>query len=104
MKTTTIRQLILQRLREKWKNGSTAYYYHQDIEDKLHAETHYKKDKKTGKDIPFHYTHGYIGREARKLCEDNLIERNPDEKNTYYRYKPTSHELSSQYMKIKYLL
>jgi len=104
MEKTSLKNIILQKLREKWKGGSLAFYHHQQIEDKLHEETHYKKDSKIGKQVPFHYTHANINRQLRLLEQDKLIEKfheegkNPDSEIAIYRYIPTPHELSSHLM------
>ena len=96
MKKETIRNLILQRFRSRFKEGHNGFVNGQTISEIMHHKTGHK--------------HGIIDRELRRMAEDGIIEKEMIKlegskvASIYYKYKPSSHEVASRYMQVKYLL
>jgi len=86
----SVRKLILQKFRKKFKEGNNGFVNSQKIQDVIHKET-FKK-------------HETIGRILRTLAEENFLEReemkmeNSKVASVFYKYKPTSHEIQSRVM------
>jgi len=87
----TIREIILKRFRTHWRDGFSGFVNSQQIQDSIHTLTGKK--------------HETIGRELRRMSEDNLITKkeikNPNSKisSVFYSYIPTRHEILSEKMK-----
>lgn len=88
---TTIRAIILKRFRIHWREGFNGFVNSQQIQDSIHTLTGHK--------------HETIGRELRRMAEDNIIEKEERKNPTssvssiFYKYIPTKHELLSEQMR-----
>lgn len=80
----SIKEKILSRFRKNFLKGNYGFIHSQKIQDVMHIETG--------------HTHGYIGRELRRLAEEKKLEVDYDRehKNTsMYKYIPSEKEIIS---------